>query len=55
MGNFKVYYYDTKGNKLDSPEKAEKVEVHILDENGVVEKIQYFSTKPKSKDNLLSV
>jgi uncharacterized protein YcfL len=52
---YKVYYYDKQGNRVDSPEKAEKAEVQITDANGVVEKIQYYSIKPKGKERLLSV
>ena len=52
---YKVYYYDIKGNKLEQPDRADKVEVHIMDDKGIVEKIQYYSIRPKSKDNLLSV
>lgn len=52
---YKVFYYDKQGNIVNSPEHAEKAEVHILDSNGTVERIQYYSIKPKGKEKLLSV
>ena len=55
MPQVKVFYYDIKGNSVETPEKADKVEVHILDSNGMPTKIQYYSTTPKSKNKLLSV
>lgn len=55
MNKVKVYYYDAKGNSVTTPEKADKVEVHILGENDIPVKIQYYSTTPKSKNKLLSV
>jgi len=55
MNKVKVFYYDAKGNSLPVAEKAEKVEVHILDSKDIPIKIQYYSTTPKSKNKLLSV
>lgn len=55
MNKIKVYYYNNKGDSVESPDKADKIEVHVMDSNNVPIQIQYYSTTPKSKNKLLSV